>query len=106
MDFLNFVEKYDVIGSSVGIIIGTAVTSFAKALSEYFVMPIIKSFDLPFTKDDYSIKLFGLDVEIKLGKLLGELIKLLSLLLIVYLAIRGVVYATDVAGDVATQMIG
>lgn len=84
MEFIRFIEKYNIIGTSVGMIVGNSTSSFTNVLSDVLIVPVLDLINLV----DKNKKVKIGDVEIEIGKLFAEFIKLLITLLILYLVLR------------------
>lgn len=84
MDFVQFIEKHNIVGTSVGMIVGNSTSSFANTISDVLIVPLLDKLNL--VNKNKRLDIAGFEIEI--GKLLAEFVKLITTLLILYLALR------------------
>ena len=80
--FKSFLVKFNIIGLAIGTVIGLTLSESSQILTNELVMPIIISSFKINNFRNYSINIY--DIDIKVGILLSELIKIFILTMVVF----------------------
>ena len=81
--FKSFLVKFNIIGLAIGTVIGLTLSESSQILTNELIMPIIiSSFKINDFKN-YTLNIY--DIDIKIGILLSELIKILIIVMVVFI---------------------
>lgn len=80
--FKSFLVKFNIIGLAIGTVIGLTLSESSQILTNELVMPIIISSFKINNFRNYSINIY--DIDIKVGILLSELIKIFIITMVVF----------------------
>jgi large-conductance mechanosensitive channel len=84
-DLWDFIVKQNIIGSSIGIIIGYYIRDFSHAMSEGIIIPIIKRIQGRKGDEEVSeiiVKIFG--IEFRFDKIINVIINMIVILLLFF----------------------
>ena len=80
--FKSFLVKFNIIGLAVGTVIGLSLSNSTKLISDELIMPFIET---TFKMDDFKKFTLNIyDVDIHIGLLISEFIKVFFILIIVF----------------------
>lgn len=80
--FKSFLIKFNIIGLAIGTVIGLTLSESSQILTNELIMPIIVSIFKINNFKNFSLNIY--DIDIKIGILLSELIKVFIIVLVVF----------------------